>query len=448
MASQSSKSDSFRRQVLDFVRDDPELMRRVVGSSAGAASGGTPSLVATEIGDGNLNYVFRVSAAGSASGGESIIVKKTPPYIRLVGESWPLPASRLLYERAYMDAANSAAPGSCPEVFACDEKRFILAMQDMGSMKVLRAEIANGEPQPGVGPAVGRALAEIHFSTSVFNGTKSGRNKQIPFFSGNNALVETTVKVFFSDPFYAAPMNGWKKRSPGIESAVKRLQANAALKPLAYKYRNRFVDCRQALLHGDLHTGSIFVKGVQVGAKRGDTEQDEKQSAANPVAFFDCEFACMGPYGFDIGQLVGNMILGAASQRAYGDAATRGGLRGKVEKALLADVEELWQNYASAFVTAWQSRGEKLFPGLDDPKHVISGTCDDIWSDTQAYAAFAIIRRIVGIADAPEFRACKDLKQRANVETALLGFAEQVLCDPAPTVAAFLERLRTALKDV
>ena len=47
----------------------------------------------SEVGDGNLNLVFIVK--GSTGG---IAVKQALPYVRLVGESWPLPLSRAHYE--------------------------------------------------------------------------------------------------------------------------------------------------------------------------------------------------------------------------------------------------------------------------------------------------------------------------------------------------------------
>ena len=47
----------------------------------------------TEVGDGNLNLVFIVKGP---NGG--VAVKQALPYVRLVGESWPLPLSRAHYE--------------------------------------------------------------------------------------------------------------------------------------------------------------------------------------------------------------------------------------------------------------------------------------------------------------------------------------------------------------
>ena len=46
-----------------------------------------------EVGDGNLNLVFIVE--GPRGG---VVVKQAVPYLRLVGEAWPLPLERSYFE--------------------------------------------------------------------------------------------------------------------------------------------------------------------------------------------------------------------------------------------------------------------------------------------------------------------------------------------------------------
>ena len=48
-----------------------------------------------EVGDGNLNLVFIVTGPKT-----QLCVKQALPYLRLVGESWPLPLSRAHFEYA------------------------------------------------------------------------------------------------------------------------------------------------------------------------------------------------------------------------------------------------------------------------------------------------------------------------------------------------------------
>ena len=49
--------------------------------------GGSPAAWSVrEVGDGNLNLVFIVTSSEAG-----VVVKQALPYVRLVGESWPLP---------------------------------------------------------------------------------------------------------------------------------------------------------------------------------------------------------------------------------------------------------------------------------------------------------------------------------------------------------------------
>ena len=65
-----------------------------------------------EIGDGNLNLVFLVRGAKGTA-----IVKQALPYIRLVGDSWPLPLSRAFFEYNALTRQAERDPGSVPEIF-------------------------------------------------------------------------------------------------------------------------------------------------------------------------------------------------------------------------------------------------------------------------------------------------------------------------------------------
>lgn len=62
----------------------------------------------------------------------------------------------------------------------------------------------------------------------------------------------------------------------------------------------RFCERSQALIHGDLHTGSVMV-------------------TRNSTQVIDPEFAFYGPMGFDIGAFLGNLILAFFAQNGHAD---------------------------------------------------------------------------------------------------------------------------------
>lgn len=65
-------------------------------------------------------------------------------------------------------------------------------------------------------------------------------------------------------------------------------------------FQFRFCERAQALLHGDLHTGSIMV-------------------TPDSTQVIDPEFGFYGPMGFDIGAFIGNLILAYFSQDGHAE---------------------------------------------------------------------------------------------------------------------------------
>ncbi|MGB6118827.1 MAG: hypothetical protein WBF87_11450, partial [Mesorhizobium sp.] len=77
-----------------------------------------------EVGDGNLNLVFIVE---TPKGG--LIVKQALPYVRLVGESWPLPLKRSFCESHALTRQAARDPGPVPQVLHFDEAQALIVME-------------------------------------------------------------------------------------------------------------------------------------------------------------------------------------------------------------------------------------------------------------------------------------------------------------------------------
>lgn len=65
----------------------------------------------SEVGDGNLNLVFIVKGPKN-----TVVVKQALPYVRCVGESWPLTLDRAFYEAAALQEEGRHTPRLVPEV--------------------------------------------------------------------------------------------------------------------------------------------------------------------------------------------------------------------------------------------------------------------------------------------------------------------------------------------
>jgi 5-methylthioribose kinase len=105
-----------------------------------AQLGGSPAAWSiSEVGDGNLNLVFIVRGT---SGG--IAVKQALPYVRLVGESWPLPLSRSHYEHQALTLQARLAAGLVPAVLHHDEALALTAMELLEPHIIMRKGLISG----------------------------------------------------------------------------------------------------------------------------------------------------------------------------------------------------------------------------------------------------------------------------------------------------------------
>ena len=76
----------------------------------------TSTLEVSEVGDGNLNLVF-VCKDGNGNG---ICLKQSLPYVRLVGEGWPLTPERVVAEARGLKAAVDHVPDLVPAYYGLD----------------------------------------------------------------------------------------------------------------------------------------------------------------------------------------------------------------------------------------------------------------------------------------------------------------------------------------
>ncbi len=75
-------------------------------------------LICEEIGDGNLNLIFRVRSERDRA--RSVIVKQALPYVRLVGESWPLSPKRAQIESNALTVEGRLCPDLVPRLYHYD----------------------------------------------------------------------------------------------------------------------------------------------------------------------------------------------------------------------------------------------------------------------------------------------------------------------------------------
>lgn len=113
--------------------------------------------------DGNINFVYLVTGP---SGG--LCVKESLPYVRCVGESWPLSRDRCRIEAEALRLQHRLAPAHAPRVYHFDGARSLIAMEYVAPpATILRGAIVAGRTFPALAGHVATFLSATLFHTSL-----------------------------------------------------------------------------------------------------------------------------------------------------------------------------------------------------------------------------------------------------------------------------------------
>ncbi|MBN3561088.1 S-methyl-5-thioribose kinase [Aliamphritea spongicola] len=380
----SFKQFSTDQDVIDFVQTHTAVFNN------------SPDLTVTEIGDGNINFVYRVD-----DGNNSLIVKQALPYIRVIGEAWPLSQDRIRIEAKALKQSEAFSPGSVPEVYHYDAASCAIIMADIGHYQNMREALIGRRPLPGVAEELGVLLARNLFYSSDFYLSSSAKKTMVQEFI-NPDLCQISEEVYFWDPFCDHERNNV---NPPLATRAAQWWQDDELKQAVARLKMKFQNQSQVLLHGDLHTGSVFVD----------------PSAENKVKVIDPEFAFVGPAGFDLGVLVANYLLNLAGQaRAAGDPAERHAY----QQALLTDLNTLWQSLTENFRSLAADHTQD--PCLQG-EAIVDAWLAELLTDSLGFAGVEMTRRTLGVAHVADVEQIEDEVARAEAQTMCLDIADLLI---------------------
>jgi len=192
------------------------------------------------------------------------------------------------------------APDKIPAILGYDPEHYALVMEDMSDLEVLRTLLNEGASYgPHTSARIGEFVAQLTFATSDF-GMESADRKALLAASVSPELCKITEDVVLAEPYIEHEHNHWHE---DLDDLATEFRADARLRTEVADLRHTFMTSAQALLHGDLHTGSVMV-----GERQG----------APVVRAFDPEFSFVGPIGYDLGLYWANALVSAERSRALG----------------------------------------------------------------------------------------------------------------------------------
>lgn len=370
--------------VLEYVKEKVDFFEE------------TSNLDCKEIGDGNLNYVFRVIDKNS---NKSLILKHSSVDTRSKSGR-KLNLDRNILECNILQLYNKYCPGFAPKIYMSDEVMSCYAMEDLSKYTIMRTLLLQNKTFPHFADNITTFMVDTLLPTTdiILNHKEK---KELVKRHINPNLSEISEQLVFTDPF--GNYSGGNIVLDSMKDFVQEnLYNDMKLKLEVSKLKFNFMNNAQALLHGDLHTGSIFINEVD-------------------IKIIDPEFSFYGPIGYDVGNVIANLFLAWGHGYAtIENKEQRLRYLSNIEKCIIDIVDMFKEKFIKKFKKEANDALAKT-EGFEEwyLNGVMEDTCGSVGLET--------IRRIVGIAKVQDITSIKDEKKRTNVEKILILIGKEFI---------------------
>lgn len=337
------------------------------------------SMRTKEIGDGNLNYVFRVID----DKGNSVIVKHAGETLRISSEM-TVSVDRNRIESEILILQDKYAPGSVPKIYMYDTVMCACIMEDLSDHQLMRYAMMEHKIFPRFADDITTFMVNTLLMTTDVVMEHKEKKALVKSFI-NPELCEITEDLVLTEPYL--DNNGRNLVfEPNKDFVQKELYSDKALHLEISKLKFDFMNNAQALLHGDLHTGSIFIK-------------------EDSTKVFDPEFAFYGPIGYDVGNVIANLIFAWDNGNAYG----------KTEFCdwVLKTIVDVIDMFKEKFLKAFDEHATEIMAKQEGFKEYY---LNSILADTASYTGTELNRRTVGMAQVKDVTTIEDEKKRMFAE--------------------------------
>lgn len=372
-----------------------------------------------EIGDGNINYVFRVWDNNSK---KSVIIKQAGETAR-ISDEFVLSTDRIRIESNVLRLEGELAPGLVPVVYKYDALMNCCVMEDLSDHMIMRDALIKHQKFP---------LFVDHITTFMVNTLllttdvvlEHKNKKQFVKDYINPQLCEITEDLVYTEPY-----NNYNNRNdvypPNLAWVKKELYNDDKLRLEVAKLKFEFLTNAQALIHGDLHTGSIFIK-------------------SDSTKVIDPEFAFYGPIGYDVGNVIANLIFAWVNADAtIKDEEERLDYINWLENTIV----EVIDMFSDKFINAWKKNVSEI---LAKEEGFVDWYLDTILRDTAAVTGLELNRRIVGLAHVKDITSIQDESARLRAERICLAAAKEYIMNRSSYKKGndFLETFKKAVKSI
>ncbi len=352
-------------------------------------------ITVSEIGDGNINYVFKVKDIKTK---KSVVIKQADKLLRSSGR--PLDVDRSRIEADVLKFYEEVTSEYVPKIYHYDDVMCVLTMQDLSEYENLRYGLMKKKMYKNLADDITTFIVNTSISTMdiVMNPWK--KKEDVKKYT-NIELCDITEKLVFTDP-YTDHFKTNIVLDESKEFVKKEIYDDEELVFEAGKLKYKFMNTPQSLLHGDLHSGSIFV-----------TETKTK--------VIDPEFAFYGPTGYDLGNVIGNLFFSYIHSEVV--------MTNEDEKTAYLDyikvtIAEIVDKFKEKFSLAYD---EKVIDPMAKNSRYKKWIIESILEDACGMAGTEIIRRTVGDSKVKEIESIESIKDRVYMDRFLILLGKKLI---------------------
>lgn len=371
---------NLRRKIIEYVLNNTRIFKN-------------NDLDISEVGDGNVNYIYKIT-----DGKKSVIVKFSDDYIR-GSTTRKLSSARSKIESEILQKQFELSNGLAPEVYSYSEENSFIVMEDLSDYKVFRESLKNKEILfKDFGTEMAKFLYNTLFKTTDLVMDIKSKKETVARFV-NYDMCEISERLVFTEPY----MNnqGLNSYSNENEEFIKKEFYNdPKMKYEVAKLKNLFMTKSESMIHGDLHSGSIFVneKGLKV---------------------FDPEFAFYGPMGYDIGNIIASLMISYVVNYYENDKKDNK-FSGWIKETILSIIENYIKIYNENYS---KDVNTYMFDNEDFKKYYLT----QVLRETSGYAGTEIIRRTIGVAKVWDIERVLEKEYYSDIEKDLLVIGKKLV---------------------
>lgn len=369
-------SDEIKNNILDFIKNETNYFKN------------TDDLKINEVSDGNINYIYRVS-----NDDQSMIIKFSDDHVRS-NSTRKLSSLRNKIECEILKKQDELSGGLVPKIYGFSSEKKLIAMEDLSDYEVLRNAFKEKKIFPVFSKPMAKFLYDTLFKTTdLVLGSKEKKDNVALFV--NYDMCEISERLVFQEPYLNLQgFNSFTKENS--EFVEEKIYRNKNLHLEVAKLKHIFMTSSEAMIHGDLHAGSIFIseKGIKV---------------------FDPEFAFYGPIGYDIGNILASCLITYVIDEYEND-----GKESKFSNFIKQSIFEI----VDGFIDLYQKNYDKdvvttLFKNEDFKFYYLN----KILEETAGYMGTEVLRRTIGVAKVLDIDRVKTQRNYHIVERKLLNMA-------------------------